>query len=102
MYKITANQKGTREISVSSQHLATIKQYSLLSDLIGSHGIITDETLEKLRMNTRALLESGVKDENLVSLLADVLYHNDMKAFGLHQLVTLFLHHTEPEQTNAE
>ena len=34
MYKIQANQSGTRSIEVSDQHLQTIEKYSLLRDLI--------------------------------------------------------------------
>ena len=92
MYQITANEKGSREITVTDEHLATIKEYSLFTDLVSSHGIVSEDTLAKLQMNVRSLMESNPQEERLISLCRDVLFHKDMKAFGLHQLITLFLH----------
>lgn len=46
MYKIQANQSGTRSIEVSDQHLQTIEKYSLLRDLIDSNGIIDEMVLD--------------------------------------------------------
>ena len=58
MYKIQANQSGTRSIEVSDQHLQTIEKYSLLRDLIDSNGIIDEMVLDKLKFNVRSMLES--------------------------------------------
>ena len=50
------------------------------------------DALEKLKLNIRALLESDSgHDKNLLDLCLDVIYHPNMKAFGLQQLVLLFI-----------
>jgi len=91
-YKIQANSSGTRSIAVNEEHLATIKQYSLLKNLIDSNGIIDETVLEKLRLNIRSILESGTEtNKELLNLCLDVIYNNNMKAFGLYQLVMLFI-----------
>ena len=48
--------------------------------------------LDKLKLNIRSLLESqaGV-DKELLDLCLDVIYHPNMKAFGLQQLVLLYI-----------
>ena len=92
MAKIQTNASGTRSIEVSDQHLATIEQYQLLRDLIDSNGYVDEDVLDKLRFNIRSLLESqaGV-DKELLDLCLDVIYHPNMKAFGLQQLVLLYI-----------
>ena len=92
MYKIQANNSGTRTIDVSDLHLETIVKYCLLKNLVDSIGIIDEEVLDKLKYNVRALLESETgKDKALLDLCLDVIYNNNMKAFGLHQLVLLYI-----------
>ncbi len=92
MHKIQANNSGTRTIDVSDQHLETIEKYALLKNLVDSNGIIDEEVLDKLKYNVRALLESETgKDKALLDLCLDVIYNNNMKAFGLHQLVLLYI-----------
>ena len=50
-----------------------------------------EQVLEKLKLNIRSLLESGDgKDKALLDLCLDVIYHPNMKAFGLKRLVALF------------
>lgn len=92
MYKIQSNQSGTRSIEVSEQHLQTIKDYRLFRNLVDSNGYIDEAVLEKLKLNIRSLLESEAgKDKALLDLCLDVIYHPNMKAFGLQQLVLLFI-----------
>lgn len=92
MYKIQANPTGTRSIEVSEEHLQTISKYALLKNLIDSTGIIDETVLDKLKFTLRALLESEAgKDKALLDLCLDVIYHNNMKAFGLHQLTLLYI-----------
>ena len=92
MHKIQANNSGTRTIDVSDLHLETIDKYALLKNLVDSNGIIDEEVLEKLKYNVRSLLESETgKDKALLDLCLDVIYNNNMKAFGLHQLVLLYI-----------
>jgi hypothetical protein len=91
MYKIQANQKGTRTIEVSPQHLATIEKYSLLSNLVDSNGIIDEDILLKLKLNIRSMLETEVgADKELLNLCLDIIYHPNMKALGLQNLVSLY------------
>lgn len=90
--KIQANPSGTRSIEVTEKHLETIDKYSLLRNLIDSNGIIDEAVLDKLRLNVRALLEgSEGSDRDLLDLCLDVLYNKNMKAFGLHELVLLYI-----------
>jgi hypothetical protein len=93
MYKIQANQSGTRSIAISDQHLQTIDRYQLLRNLVDSNGIVDEEILDKLKFNVRSLLESetGQGDKDLLDLCLDVIYNNNMKALGLHNLAVLYV-----------
>lgn len=108
MYKIQANQSGTRSIEVSDLHLETIDKYQLLRNLVDSNGIIDEGVLEKLKLNVRALLEAdNCQDKALLDLCLDVIYNSNMKALGLHNLVLLYVDWlnkraaNEAEDTNA-
>ena len=51
-----------------------------------------EQVLEKLKLNIRSMLESQAgKDKALLDLCLDVIYHPNMKAFGLQQLVILYI-----------
>ena len=90
--KIQANHSGTRSIEVSDSHLETIDKYSLLRNLIDSNGIIDEAVLDKLKLNIRSMLSSEAgNDKALMDLCLDVIYNKNMKAFGLHQLVLLYI-----------
>lgn len=92
MFTIQTNQSGTRSINVSEENLATIEKYGLFRHLIDSNGIVDESVLEKLRLNIRDLIasqEGNCKD--LLDLCIDVIYHSNMKAFGLNQLIILYL-----------
>ena len=92
MSKIQANSSGTRSIEVSEEHLQTIQDYHFFSDLIDSNGYVDEEVLNKLKLNIRSMLESEAgKDKRLLDLCLDVIYHPNMKAYGLQQLVLLFI-----------
>lgn len=90
--KIQANHSGTRSIEVTEKHLETIDKYSLLRNLIDSNGIIDEAVLDKLKLNIRSLLEGQAgTDKDLLDLCLDVIYNNNMKAYGLHELVLLYI-----------
>lgn len=91
MYTILCNLKGSRQLSISETHLNTIEHYALFSDLLDSNGIVEESVLEKLRLNVRSLLSNGEPDPQLVDLCEQVIFHSDMKAFGLHQLILLYI-----------
>ena len=96
MNKIQANPTGTRSIEVSNDHLQTIDRYQLFRDLIDSSGYVDEQVLEKLKLNIRSLLESEAgKDKQLLDLCLDVVYHPNMKAYGLQQLIILYINWRE-------
>ncbi|MDM8337022.1 hypothetical protein [Mediterranea massiliensis] len=105
MYTIQANPSGTRSIEVSEENLQTIEKYGLFRHLIDSNGIVDETVLDKLKLNIRSLIaaqEDNCKD--LLDLCIDVIYHNNMKAFGLQQLIRLYLEwlSKQPEEDNKE
>ena len=101
-YKIQANASGTRSITVNESHLQTIKKYALLKNLIDSNGINDEPVLDKLRLNIRAILEAETAtNRELLDLCLDVIYHQNMKAYGLYQLVMLYIKWDENQQQEA-
>lgn len=105
MYTIQANESGTRSISVSDENLKTIRQFSLFQLLVDSSGIITEQSLDKLKLNIRSLLTTPQgSDKALLDLCIDVIYHRDMKAFGLRNLIALYdqWNKENPEPAQAE
>ena len=92
MYTIQANPSGTRSLEVSEENLATIEKYGLFRHLIDSNGIVDESVLDKLKLNVRSLIASMEENsKDLLDLCIDVIYHNNMKAFGLHQLILLYI-----------
>lgn len=90
--KIQANPSGTRSIEVNENHLETLDRYALLRNLVDSNGIVDETVLDKLKLNVRSMLEGGAStDRDLLDLCLDVIYNPNMKAFGLHQLVLLYI-----------
>jgi hypothetical protein len=90
--KIQTNSTGTRSIEVEESHLQTIEKYQLFRDLIDSSGYVDEQVLDKLKLNVRALLEAQAGlDKDLLDLCLDIIYHPNMKAFGLQQLVLLYI-----------
>ena len=103
IYKIQANTSGTRNIEVTDEHLESIEKYALLRNLIDSNGIIGEAVLDKLKFNLRSLLESDEgRDKALLDLCLDVIYNSNMKAFGLHRLVLLYLDWKSKQKTVGE
>lgn len=101
-YKIQANASGTRSITINESHLQTIKKYALLKNLIDSNGIIDEPVLDKLRLNIRAILEAETAtNRELLDLCLDVIYHQNMKAYGLYQLVMLYIKWDDNQQQEA-
>ena len=90
--KIQANSSGTRSIEIQETHLQTIEKYQFFRDLIDSNGYVDEQVLDKLKLNVRSMLEaqSGL-DKDLLDLCLDVIYHPNMKAYGLQQLVLLYI-----------
>ncbi len=91
MYKIQANHSGTRVINVEESHLETIEKYHLLDQLVGSNGIVDEGVLDKLKYTVRSMLAGDAgSDHGLLDLCLDVIYHSNMKAIGLSNLIRLY------------
>lgn len=92
MYTIQANTSGTRTIEVSEANLSTIERYALFRHLIDSNGVVDEDVLDKLKLNIRSLIAAHVENsKDLLDLSINVIYHDYMKAFGLQQLIKLYL-----------
>ena len=103
MYTIQANPSGTRSMEISEENLVTIEKYSLFQHLIDSNGIVDEAVLEKLKLNIRSLIASQEEDsKDLLDLCIDVIYHNKMKAFGLQQLIKLYLTWLSKQEAEEE
>ena len=103
MYTIQANPSGTRSMEISEENLVTIEKYSLFQHLIDSNGIVDEAVLEKLKLNIRSLIASQEEDsKDLRDLCIDVIYHNNMKAFGLQQLIKLYLTWLSKQEAEEE
>ena len=58
---------------------------------------------DKLKLNTRSLIASQEENcKDLLDLCIDVIYHANMKAFGLQQLVKLYLQWLSEPDTDDE
>ena len=90
-HQILCNMKGSRTMTIEVSHLRTIEKYALFSELLDSNGFVDDNVLEKLRLNVRSLLDNCNNDTELLKFCQEVLFHNNMKAFGLHQLILLYI-----------
>ena len=102
MIKIQANASGTRSIDINNQHLSTIDQYQLFRDLVDSNGYIDESVLDKLKLNIRSLLESEAgRDKQLLDLCLDVVYHPNMKAIGLQNLVSTYKDWKEKQENGV-
>ena len=91
MYKIICNYRASRQLDITETQLQTMARYNLFSDLLDSNGIVSESVLEKLRLNLRSLLEANHEDADLLDSCHSVIFHDNMKAFGLHQLILLYI-----------
>lgn len=99
-YQIQANEKGSRFITVNEGHLQTIEKYNLLGDLLNSTGFVDQKTLDKLQLNVRALLDNTNGEPELLTLSQEVLFQDNMKAFGLYQLINLYINWRQETNIN--
>lgn len=88
--RINANASGTRTIEVTEAQLQIIRKFSLLDRLADSMGIISEDSLHKLRLTVRSLIASQEMDSKELLELCLVLYHEDMKALGLNNLINCY------------
>ena len=90
MYTIKTNKSGTRSMEITEQHLLTIEKYQLFSGLVDSNGIVDEDVLDKLKLTVRSLIVAQDGSKDLLDLCIDVIYHNNMKAFGLNALIAVY------------
>lgn len=102
MYKIQSNASGTRHIDISENHLETIERYSLLKGLIPSSGIVDDTTLEQLRHNVKSFILNNNDCKDLIDFCFNVLFHNNMKVFGLKELIMLYVGWKDAKEMPSE
>ena len=88
--KINANASGTGTIEITETQLQIIDKYSLLDRIANSAGIIDEDSLNKLRLTVRSLIASQTMASKELLELCLVLYHEDMKAIGLNNLVKCY------------
>ena len=67
-----------------------IKRYSLFDRIANSAGIIDEDSLNKLRLTVRSLVASQTMASKELLELCVVLYHEDMKALGLNNLIKCY------------
>lgn len=92
MYNIISNLSGTRSIEISDENLKTIEKYALFRYLIDSNGIVDESVLDKLKLNIRSIIAADTENcKDLLDLCIDVIYNKNMKAFGLNELIKLYL-----------
>ena len=87
-------------MQITDSQLLTIFRYNLFLGLPGSHGVVDESDLDKLRYTVRSLIVSQSDDNDtreLLDLFADVLCHPNMKAFGLNELIRLYSTWSQPE-----
>lgn len=101
-YTIQTNASGTRSMEISDEHLKTIQKYALFQHLIDSNRFIDETVLDKLKLNIRSLIASSQENcKDLLDLCIDVIYHNNMKAYGLEQLEKLYANWEKEQAAQA-
>ena len=88
--KFNANASGTRTIDVTEEQLQIVKKYSLLDRIANSTGVIDEESLGKLRLTVRSLIASQTMASKELLDICPILYHEDMKALGLKNLIKCY------------
>lgn len=88
--KINANASGTRTIEVTEEQLQIIRKYSLFDRIANSTGVIDEESLNKLRLTVRSLIASQTMASKELLDICPILYHEDMKALGLKNLIKCY------------
>lgn len=102
MYRIQSNASGTRSIEVSEENLQTIEKYSLFKGLVPSNGIVDEETLDKLKCNVKSYIMRNEECKDLIDLCYNVLYHDNMKTFGLKELIMLYVSWSDERQDEED
>jgi hypothetical protein len=99
-YDIQLNESGTHHLALSETSLDTLRRYQLLDHILDSTGYVTEDTLDRLKMQIRALIASSTENtKDLLDLCIDVIYHHKMKAYGLRELIAVYQAYVEQVKT---
>ena len=101
--KFNANASGTRTIEFTEEQLQIVKKYSLFDRIANSTGVIDEESLGKLRLTVRSLIASQTMASKELLDICPILYHEDMKALGLKNLIKCYsewMASNEPAETD--
>ena len=92
MPQIQLNKTATHFLEITDNDFEVIKKYFLFRDLIDSTGYVTDDVLDKLKLNIKSIMTSTQPmPEDLVGLYLNIICHDKMKAFGLKQLIEAYV-----------
>lgn len=91
MFSIQLNEKGSHHLEIKEEHLTTIHDYALFRDLVDSTGYVTEQTLDKLKLNVKSLIAGAADPKPLIDLCYEIIYHPKMKGFGLKNLILVYL-----------
>ena len=100
--KFNANASGTRTIEVTEEQLQIVKKYSLFDRIANSTGVIDEESLGKLRLTVRSLIASQTMASKELLDICPILYHEDMKALGLKNLIRCYTEWLANSETTEE
>lgn len=91
MINIQLNESGTHHMDINEEYLQTIRKYDLFNGLLSSTGYITENDLDKLKLNIRSLIAACRENsKDLLDLCIDIIYHDKMKAYGLRNLIAAY------------
>jgi len=102
MYKIQLNATGTHHLEVEDCYFETIAKYKLFKSLIDSNGYVDEGVLDKLKLNIRSIISNNTDCTDLLDLCIDIIYHNKMKSYGLHQLILAYVDWTHKQESTVE
>lgn len=92
MPQIQLNKTATHFLEITDNDFEVIKKYFLFRDLIDSTGYVTDDVLDKLKLNIKPIMTSTQPmPEDLVEFYLNIICHDKMKAFGLKQLIEAYV-----------
>lgn len=103
MYDIQLNASGTRHLEIDESVFQTIEKYHLFQQLVNSTGYVTEHDLTRLKLTVRNLIDNDSSHtQDLLDLCNGVIFHEKMKAFGLHRLTEAYKDWKNRQESAAE
>ncbi len=92
MQQIQLNKNATHFLIIENEDFNIIDKYALFRDLVDSTGFVTEDVLDKLKLNVKSLMTSTIPmPEDLVNFYTNIICHDKMKAFGLKNLIEAYV-----------